>query len=175
MAGARQPIALVQAKGKKHLTKAEIKAREAAEVKPCADDLSAPSYLTAAEKKRFNKIVEQLDKIKIVGETDTETISRYITAQTQYESVTKDLRALMKQKPKSTDADYYNKLDIFIDSQMRLAKLQDRYFAQAQTAASSLGLTISSRCKLQMPVAEEAPKVNKFAKFADNESEGGET
>ena len=33
MAGQRQPIALVQAKGKKHLTKAEIAERERTEVK----------------------------------------------------------------------------------------------------------------------------------------------
>jgi hypothetical protein len=31
--------------------------------------------------------------------------------------------------------------------------------------ATSLGLTISSRCKLIAPVKDEEPKVNKFAKF----------
>ena len=38
MAGQRQPIALVQAKGKKHLTKAEIAEREQTEVKAPSSD-----------------------------------------------------------------------------------------------------------------------------------------
>ena len=35
MAGQRQPIALLEAKGAKHFTKAEIEERKAREVKPC--------------------------------------------------------------------------------------------------------------------------------------------
>ena len=66
MAKTRQPIDLVIAKGKKNLTKAEIAERRAAEVAPCADDLAPPSYLTAAEKKRFSKLADQLAKIKIM-------------------------------------------------------------------------------------------------------------
>ena len=50
MAGQRQPIALVQAKGKKHLTKAEIAERERTEVKAPSDRVTPPSYLTATQK-----------------------------------------------------------------------------------------------------------------------------
>ena len=50
MAGQRQPIALVQAKGKKHLTKAEIAEREQTEVKAPSDRVTPPSYLTAIQK-----------------------------------------------------------------------------------------------------------------------------
>lgn len=169
MAGPRQPIDLVVANGRKNLTKAEIAERRATEVAPCADDLTAPSYLTAAEKKRFNKLAGQLAKIKVMGETDTETLARYVTAQALYEKATKDLRALDKKRPTELDAAdkeaYYNLLDMWTTAQDNLARLQDRYFKQAQTVASSLGLTISSRCKLVVPVKDEAPKVNKFAKF----------
>ena len=169
MAGARQPTALVIAKGKKHLTKKEIKDRLDTEVAPCTDDLSAPSYLTAAEKTRFNRIATQLSKLGILGETDTETLARYITSQTQYEKATKELRSILKDRPKKEEVPdlntYYILLEAWTATQERLAKLQDRYFKQAQTAASALGLTISSRCKLIAPKAEEAPKVNKFSKF----------
>jgi P27 family predicted phage terminase small subunit len=170
MAGPRQPIDLVVANGRKNLTKAEIEERRATEVAPCTDDLTAPSYLTAAEKKRFNKLAEQLAKIKIMGETDTETLARYVTAQTLYEKATKDLQALYSKRPTEADAGddkeaYYNLVDLWTTAQDNLARLQDRYFKQAQTVASSLGLTISSRCKLVVPVKDEAPKVNKFAKF----------
>lgn len=169
MAGPRQPIDLVIANGRKNLTKAEIAARRATEVAPCADDLTAPKYLTAAEKRRFNKLAGQLAKIKIMGETDTETLARYVSAQTLYEKATKDLQALDKKRPTEADAadkeGYYTLLELWTSAQDTLARLQDRYFKQAQTAAASLGLTISSRCKLVAPVKDEAPKVNKFAKF----------
>lgn len=60
MAGQRQPIALVQAKGKKHLTKAEIAERERTEVKAPSDRVTPPSYLTATQKKAFRKTVKEL-------------------------------------------------------------------------------------------------------------------
>lgn len=165
MAGARQPTKLLIAKGNKHFTKAEIEERLSSEPQPCTDDLTAPSYLTAAERTRFAKIAGQLDKLKVMGETDTETLARYITAQSQYEKVTKELRALLKKSPDSKSDTYMAELDAWTGAQERLAKLQDRYFKQAQTAAASLGLTISSRCKLVVPKTEEAPKQNKFGRF----------
>lgn len=165
MAGPRQPIELVIAKGKKNLTKAEISERRATEVQPCLDGIEPPAYLSAAQKRRFVKLATQLQKIKIMGETDCETLSRYITAQTQYEKATKALRGMKPPKPTGDDeADMILLADYYKNEEM-VAKLQDRYFKQAHTCASSLGLTISSRCKLEVPVKEEEPKVNKFSKF----------
>jgi P27 family predicted phage terminase small subunit len=174
MAGAKQPIALVQAKGRKNLTKKEIAQRMAEEVQPCTDDIRAPSYLTIKQKTHFDKLANQLAKIKILGETDVEALARYITAEAQYETTTKDLRALMKSKPRRGDADYvqyFDAMEAWVDTQERMAKLQDRYFKQAQTAANALGLTISSRCKLIAPKSEEAPRVNKFAQFTEEAEE----
>lgn len=166
MGRAKQPIQLVMAKGKKNLTKKEIAERMATELAPITDDLTAPSYLTAAEKKRFNKIAEQLDKLGILGETDTETLARYVTAQIQYEKVTKELRAVLNKSPNATSPTYFEELNAWIETQESLSKLQNRYFTQAQTAASALGLTISSRCKLVAPKAnDDTPKQNKFKKF----------
>ena len=191
MAGPREPIALVQAKGKKHLTKAEIAERQASEVQPCTDEIVAPSYLTAAQRKQFDKLAGQLQKIKtlssiivgkplqkikIMGETDVDALARYITAQSFYEQTVKELRSFAKEKPKQGDFDgveeFFTVRELWYSGQGTLAKLQDRYFKQAQTAARDLGLTISSRCKLQVPVKEEAPKVNKFTHF--EVIEGGE-
>ena len=165
MAGPRQPIQLVVAKGKKNLTKKEIAERLDTELAPITDDLTAPTYLTAAEKKRYEKIAVQLDKLGILGETDTETLARYVTAQSQYEKITKELRTVLNNSPNITDSEYYIKLEAWIETQESLSKLQNRYFTQAQTAASALGLTISSRCKLIAPKVDDTPKVNKFKKF----------
>ena len=165
MAGPRQPIQLVVAKGKKNLTKKEIADRLATEIAPCTDEIVAPKYLKASEKKRFMKIAEQLDKLGILGETDTETLARYITAQCQYEKITKELRRVLDASPDSSSPTYLEELNTWIDTQERLAKMQNRFFTQAQTSAAALGLTISSRCKLIAPKTDDTPKVNKFKKF----------
>ena len=165
MARPREPINLIEAKGRSHLTKAEIEERRAVEVQPCTDGIEAPSYLTAAQKKHFLKLAGQLEKIRIMGETDVDTLARYVTAQSMYEKATKELRALEKDKPKRDEPDYYTQLDLWYAAQNSAAKLQDRYFKQASALARDLGLTISSRCKLVVPSKDEEPKVNKFAQF----------
>lgn len=170
MAGQKQPISLLEAKGEKHLTKAEIERRRAEEVAPCTDDITAPSYLTAPEKKRFDKLAAQLQKIKIMGETDVETLARYVTAQGLYEQAVKDLRKVQKERPKDGDAyamaTWANMLNL-------LDKRVDRYFKQATAAASKLGLTITDRCKLVAPVKDEKPPENKFAKFGGGKAATG--
>ena len=50
MAKTRQPIELVIAKGKKNLTKAEIKERRESEIQPIAENIIAPSYLNEKAK-----------------------------------------------------------------------------------------------------------------------------
>ena len=165
MAGQRQPIELIIANGKKHLTKEEIEERRRSEPKVCTDGIEAPSFLTAAQKKQFNKIAGQLQKIKIMGETDVDALARYITAQSLYEAAVKELRKLAKDRPEKDSENYYKDLELWYALNDITDKRQDRYFKQAQMAARDLGLTISSRCKLQVPVKEEAPKANKFDKF----------
>lgn len=162
MAGARQPIGLIIANGKKHLTKSEIEERQNSEPQPCTDGIAAPSYLTAKQKKEFDKIADQLERIGIMGETDCDALARYIIAQGLYEQAVKDLRQIHKERPKDADPVTLMK---WADLMVNLDKRQDRYFKQAHTAAKALGLTISDRCKLVVPKAAEPPKENKFSRF----------
>ena len=168
MAGARKPIKLNLAVGGKHWTKDEIKERLSSEVQPVTDGIAAPSYLTAKQKKQFNIIADQLQRIGIMGETDNDTLARYIIAHELYEQAVKDLRQIQKERPKGDPiglASWAKVLEM-------LDKRQDRYFKQAQTAAAALGLTISSRCKLAVPKSAEPPKKNKFAKFGEMKAAG---
>lgn len=168
MAGAKQPIELIIANGKKHLTKAEIEERRSSEPKPCTDNIVAPSYLTKKQKKQFDLIAGQLQRIGIMGETDCDTLARYITAQELYEQAVKDLRRIQKQRPKVAEDEDEIPVAVWshwADMLDKLDKRQDRYFKQAQTAATALGLTISARCKLVVPKAPEEPKPNKFLRF----------
>jgi P27 family predicted phage terminase small subunit len=98
-----------------------------------------------------------------MGETDCDALGRYIAAQSLYGQAVKDLRAVNKQRPKAADA---AGLAVWADMLDTLDKRVDRYFKQCRSAASDLGLTISSRCKLVVPVKDEDEKPeSKFAKF----------
>lgn len=152
MAGQRQPIELIINKGSKHLTKEEIADRMAREVKPCTDDITPPAYLSKKQKDEFNRIADQLKKLKILGETDVDALARYILSRDTYVKLTKQIqKKTILEDP------------ILLDKYM---KNQDRAFRQCDVSAKALGLTISSRCRLVVPEANtEAPKENKFKRF----------
>ncbi|MDE6729220.1 MAG: phage terminase small subunit P27 family [Oscillospiraceae bacterium] len=158
----KEPINLIITKGKKHLTKSEIEERKATEIQPCTDHIKPPAYLTAKQKKRFQELAEQLLKINILGETDVETLAHYVTAEDLYQQTVKDIRTAQKCKPKNGELTDMSEWAKMMD---KLDKRQERYFKQAHTTAASLGLTISSRCKIVVPTAPEAPKESKFTQF----------
>ena len=152
MAGQRLPIELVQARGSKHLTKAEIQERREREIKPIADNIVAPGYLTKKQKDDFYTIADQLAKLKILGETDVDALARYITAKDMYENAVKQMRKTEVRNNPITFEKWLN--------------VQDKLFKQCRASANDLGLSISSRCKLVVPEAnKETPKENKFKKF----------
>lgn len=160
MAGQRLPIEVVQARGSKHLTKAEIQERQKREIKPITDDIIAPDYLTKKQKYTFYKLSGQLEKLKIMGETDVDALARYIVSNDSYVLATKQLR----KADVKADPDLFDKW----------SKIQERNFKMVRSSANDLGLSISSRCKLVVPGAnkEETPKSNKFAKFEKRGASG---
>lgn len=159
MGGKRQPIELVIAKGKKNLTKAEIQERRDSEIKPIAENIIAPPYLTKKQTEEFYKISDQLKRLKIMGETDVDALARYIVATDLYVTSVKKLRS----KEVRNDPLLFE----------LWARNQERYFKQCRSSANDLGLTISSRCRLVVPVAKESTvKENKFSKFEKKSANG---
>ena len=151
MARPRQPIELIQAKGKKHLTKAEIEARKNSELKVDLKDVKAPEYLSKELQAEFNDIANKLLQIGIMTELDEDLLAMYLLSKENYLQYTKLLaRATKKQE---------------ILKMEKLLAMQDKAFKQTMASANGLGLTISSRCKLVMPKVEEKPKENKFNRF----------
>ena len=152
MPGQRLPLEVVQARGSKHLTKAEIQERKEREIKPITDDIIAPTYLTKKQKDDFYSISDQLKKLNIMGNTDVDALGRYIVANDFYINAVKQMRKPeIKNDPIKFDA---------------WAKIQERYFKQCRSSANDLGLSISSRCKLVVPQPkQDKPKENKFKKF----------
>ena len=158
MAGAKVPLEVLEARGSKHLTKAEKQKRQENEIKPIADNIIAPDYLSKKQKNEFYRISEQLEKLKIMGETDCDTLARYIVAQDFY------VNAIKQMRKKEVKNDPF-KLE-------QWSKIQERYFKQCRATANDLGLSISSRCKLVVPkTSDEKLKKNKFEKFEKRTSD----
>lgn len=152
MAGQRQPIELVIAKGNKHLTKAEIEARRKREVGPLEGEIVPPAYLTKKQKAEFTAIAAQLQELKIMGETDADALARYVVANTFYINAVKKLRS----KEVRDDPELF----------ASWLKIQEKMFNQCRSSANDLGLTISSRCRLVVPATDKPEaKPNKFKKF----------
>ena len=134
----REPIDLIVAKGKKHLTKDEIEERKAQEVDVPFVDVKPPSYLKGKKQKgEFKKYADMLLKIGIFTELDVDCLARYIIAQNLYLSYTEELSELIGSGN--------------IMTMKEIQGMQDKVFKQAQTSARDLGLTITSRCKLVSP------------------------
>lgn len=161
MARPREPVALVLAKGKKHLTKEEIEQRQAREIQVPFIDIKPPRYLNTKQKKTFKDLAGKLLAIKIYTELDADALARYIIAQDLYISHTEAINELIE------------KGNLVLLKEVQ--NMQDKAFRQAQSSARDLGLTISSRCRLEVPVKEEAPKQNKFAVFGPSKKAVGDT
>lgn len=151
MAGGRQrePIALMLIKGKKHLTKAEIEERQELEIKGNTDNIEPPSYLPEGLYEEFDKIANELIRIGIMANTDVDILARFIFAREQYVRLSLALR----------------RTGVLHDDYGKILNNQDKLFRQCNAAASELGLTISSRCRLQVPkkkVEEKTPFEKKF-------------
>ena len=152
MAGPRQPIDLLVLKGKKNLTKKEIAERRAQEVKAPADNIQAPSYLPKNLQAEFYRLAKELTGIKIMTNLDCEALARFITSEYNYQRVTRRFLRTGVDNPEFKD----------------LLVNQEKLFKMARQAASDLGLTISSRCKLVVPKQETKKDKNPAERMFGN-------
>ena len=141
MGRSRETIDVLVAKGKSHLTKAEIEKRRETEVEVPFRNIVAPSYLTRKQKAKFNEIADKLVKIGVLTELDIDCLARYVLAHGLYLSYTKIINTLMATDDLKTMKDYQ--------------LLQDKAFKQCLACAKELGLTVTSRAKIVVPVSEE--------------------
>lgn len=159
MPGQRQPTNIVLLKGKKHLTKKEADERLAREVNAPSDNIKPPGYLTKKQKEEFQNIADQLIQIKIMSNLDCDALARFIIARDDY------IRFVRMSRRRSDD----------LDTMERISRMKDRAFKESRSAAADLGLTISSRCKLTIPLnppaktpaAEGNRKTNFEEEFGD--------
>ncbi|MCR8983528.1 phage terminase small subunit P27 family [Brevibacillus laterosporus] len=158
MARPRQPVDLLLYKGKKNLTKAEIEQRKAQEIKAANDKVKPPNYLPKDLKKEFKKIASELLQIGIMTNLDVDALARFLYARKMYIKVTDALletELTVQRKQAIHDGDGavidMNEWEEANAAYSDLLINQDKLFKQCRSAASDLGLTIASRCKLVIP------------------------
>ena len=142
MAGQRQPIELLLAKGKKNFSKAEIEERKSKEVKANTDNIQPPAYLSKELIPNFEYIANQLADIGIMTNLDCEVLARYVMLENQFQQISTKLLQL-----NIDDEEYY-----------KFCNLQEKIFKQVRQVGNDLGLSISSRCKLVVPSKEKEEK-----------------
>lgn len=152
----KEPLKLVMAKGKNHLTKDEIATREASEIQAPDDKVIAPKYLTKTQRDKFDEIAGQLKAIGIMSNLDVDTLARYIQSLDKYLKYNRMVNKILT-ATKDLD-DMEGNADLLADYE----NLRDKSFKQCRTGASDLGLTITSRCRLVIPQAAPPPPENKF-------------
>lgn len=138
MPNRKQPLAVLEAKGAKHLTASEKAERTASEVRaPVPDRITVPKWVPKEAKAEFSKLGKQLAELGIYSELDRDTLGRYVIAHRQYLDATEHLNDAIASGV-GKDADEWG-------------RVQDRHFKQCRACAADLGLTISARCKLVVP------------------------
>lgn len=162
----REPIKLILEKGNRsHKTKAEIKARQEQEVFAAADRIMPPQFLTTKKaREEFNYIAEELQRIGIMSNLDCDVLGRYVKAMEDwvfYDKLTSKFRkSLMRELGEDPKKDFERS-----ETLAKYESLKKRAFDQCQACASSLGLTITSRCRIIVPKKDEEPKKNKYTEF----------
>lgn len=105
-------------------------------------DIVPPEYLFQWPERvsEFDRYAKMLSKLipDNFGQPDADLLARYVISESLYESFTAQLVGLSKP-----------------DEIKAIQIAQDRAFKQAHTCASSLGLTVTSRCKLVVPVEDD--------------------
>lgn len=158
MAGPRQPLELIEAKGRKHMGKEERALREGQEVRPSVQvkRLTAPDWLPKNQRDEFNRVARALVELlpKYIIRPDADTVATYCMARSEWLKATQAANQAL------------NLGDL--EAAQGWSLVQDRYFKQARACANDLGLTISSRCRLVLPEpTQHEAEVNPFLRLME--------
>jgi P27 family predicted phage terminase small subunit len=152
MAGRKaMPIDLLLIKGNKNFTKKEIEARKAAEakLKPKADNIKPPSWLSSLAKREFKRLAAEMQAIDLMTNVDVNQLAVYCRAYARYIELQD------------------GKEDLETGEVLTDEKTLDTLYKQLKSMAIEFGFTPSSRAKLAMPKEEEKEKTPEEKMFGD--------
>lgn len=138
MPGKRQPTDLIKANGRKHLSKAEEAERRSAEVHiPAPTDVTPPKWLAKRFHEEFLEIGEILHGSGLYAELDRDVLGQYFMARDGWLKANKKAAAAIRADDEKLAQSW--------------ATVQNTYFRQARQCAESMGLSVTSRCRLVVP------------------------
>ena len=158
------------AKGKHHFSRRELEERRAKELDVPFTEIRAPDYLTAKQKKSFYYYAEMLAAINIYTELDADVLAQYVIALELYIMYSAQIKKIVNKAEavnawKAIDSISRNCENSFqivelleklvrrqrVSELSSLTTLQDKAFKQCVACARELGLTITSRAKIEVP------------------------
>ena len=155
MAG-RPPISIkvLQATGRKHLTKAEIDKRTSTEenIKPAINRVKCPEWLDDKGKQEWKRIITELKRLELVTNIDVAALAICCDAYSKYVRATGDINKV------GLLVSYTNKGGNKNVSPNPLINIATKYSEIYKKYCNEFGLTPSSRIKLT--VSKEFEKVN---------------
>ena len=152
MPGPRQPLVVIEGKGKKHLTKKEKLERAEREVKAEKPKyVLAPDYLPQELREKFKSISRQLLALDIFSKLDRDSLAMYLIARSQYVQATEHVQRALEAGKTEAVSDW--------------AGVQDKFFKQARACANDLGLTVTSRCRLVLPQKKDEDEGDEMEKL----------
>ena len=162
----KEPVSLILAKGKSHhITQKIEEERRRSELPVIADNINPPDFLSDDEKAKFRQIADILNELGIMSDLDCDVLGRYIKSQSDWEKYSEFVGNAQKSLKQAFDENDIENIGFYTNILSKYEGLRAKAFSQCQTCASSLGLTITSRCKIVMPQKAEIPKENKFNEY----------
>ena len=171
----KKPIALHLAEGNpSHLSKDEIEQRQEEELDVPFKNVEPPAYLTADQKREFNKYAGMLLKLDIFTELDVDVLAQYCIAQEMYITYSKQIKKVLAKENAvhkwsvieslAGDCEDVEALKKLLEKILRrqrgddvavMMNLQDKAHKQCMACARELGMTITSRAKIVIPQPPE--------------------
>ena len=140
MSGKRQPTALVEANGRKHLTQAEADQRRDHEVyMPPADVVDPPKWLPKRLRAEYCEIGEMLNGAGLYAELDRDVLGQYFLCRERWVKADKKAAAAISKNDEKLAKEW--------------TSIQGAYFKQARQCAEAMGLSVTSRCRIVVPTA----------------------
>lgn len=143
----KEPLRVLEGKGKSHLSEREKAERAAGEVKtPEVKQVRAPDWLPDELRKSFNEMSRLLVDLEIFCKLDRDMLARYLLAHRVYMRVLDHLQTAISEGDET--------------GAVKWSSVHDRYFRQCRECANDLGLSITSRCRLTLPEGSGKPEEN---------------
>lgn len=138
MAGRRQPTALVEANGRKHLTQAEADQRRDQEVHvPPPETVTPPKWLLKTYHQEFLEIGEILRTAGLYTDLDRDVLAQYFVLRSRWEKADKLAAKAIRERDEKLAKEW--------------TSVQSSYFKQARQCAEAMGLSVTSRCRIVVP------------------------